>query len=87
VIILRFKVAIVGGAGYVGSSLARYFVEDFDVKVLDRAPLLEDLEGKVDYARCDVREFEEVVAGIDDVDLVINTAIIQIPLINEQKRF
>ena len=83
---MKYRVAIIGGAGYVGSSLARYFVKDFDVKVLDRAPLPEDLGGKVGYARCDIREFEEVVAEIDDADLVMDTAIVQIPLINEQKR-
>ena len=83
---MKYRVAIIGGAGYVGSSLARYFVKDFDVKVLDRVPLPRDLEEKVGYARCDVREFEEVVAGINDADLVIHTAIVQIPLINEQKR-
>ena len=83
---MKYKVAVIGGAGYVGSSLARYFVKDFDVKVLDRAPLPGELEEKVDYARCDVREFEEVVAEISDADLVVDTAIVQIPLINEQKR-
>lgn len=86
VIVMKFKVAIFGGSGYVGSSLVRYFIKDFDVKVLDNAPLPVDLEGKVDYAKCDIREFDEVAAGVDGVDLVINTAIIQIPLINEQKR-
>jgi nucleoside-diphosphate-sugar epimerase len=83
---MKYRVAIIGGAGYIGSSLARYFAKDLDVKVLDRAPLPEDLEGKVSYARCDVREYEEIVAEIDDADLVMDTAIVQIPLINEQKR-
>jgi len=83
---MKYRVAIIGGAGYVGSSLARYFVKDFDVRVLDKVPLPENLEEKVGYTRCDVREFEEVIAGINDADLVINAAIVQIPLINEQKR-
>jgi nucleoside-diphosphate-sugar epimerase len=83
---VRFKVGIFGGCGYVGSSLVRYFLKDFDVKVLDKAPLPVDLKGKVDYAKCDIRNGEEVAVGIDGVDLVINSAIIQIPLINEQKK-
>lgn len=83
---MKYSVAIIGGAGFVGSSLVRYFMKDFDVKVLDKAPLLGDIEGKVDYAKCDVRKFKEVFEGIRDMDLVINTAIIQIPLINEKKR-
>ncbi len=86
VIVLKFKVAIFGGSGYVGSSLASYFLKEYDVKVLDKSPLPKDLEGEVDYSNCDIRDFEKVVEGIDGVDLVINTAIVQIPLINEQKR-
>lgn len=86
VIVMRFKVAIFGGSGYVGSSLARYFLKDFDVRVLDKIPSPVDLEGEVDYVNCDIREFDEVAAGVDGADLVINTAIVQIPLINEQKR-
>jgi len=40
----------------------------------------------VEYIQCDIRRLEEVEKSLKDVDLVIHTAIIQIPLINEQKR-
>jgi nucleoside-diphosphate-sugar epimerase len=86
VISFKKKVAIIGGSGYIGSSLARYFSKDFDVRVVDNHSLPDNLKGKVDYYCCDVRDFGDVVSGLDDVDLVINTAIVQIPLINEQKR-
>lgn len=82
---VKQKVAIIGGSGYVGSSLAKHFLKDFDVKVMDKKALPAGLEGKVEYVNCDVRDFEAVANGIADVDLVINTAIIQIPLINEEK--
>lgn len=84
---MKYKIAIVGGAGFVGSSLAKYFVNDFDVKVLDMVPVSSNLEDKVDYAKCDIRKFDEVRNGINDADLIINTAIVQIPLINERKQF
>lgn len=83
---MKFQVGIIGGSGYVGSSLARFVSRDFNVRVLDKAPLPKDLEGKVKYTEVDIRDFDEIVAGLADLDLVIHTAIIQIPLLNEQKR-
>lgn len=83
---LNYKIAIVGGSGYIGSSLARYLLKEFDVRVVDKATLPLDLENQVEYCYCDVRDFDNVVAGIEGVDLIIHTAIIQIPLINEQKK-
>jgi UDP-glucose 4-epimerase len=56
------------------------------VKVLDLKEPPESVRGKVDYAFCDVRDYEQVREGLRGVDLVIHTAIIQIPLINEQKK-
>lgn len=81
---MTYKIGIVGGSGFVGYSLARYLSANFAVKVLDvKQP--RDLKG-IEYAFCDVRSIEEVRRGLSDVDLVIHTAIVQIPLINEQKR-
>ncbi|MFQ5712353.1 MAG: NAD-dependent epimerase/dehydratase family protein [Candidatus Geothermarchaeales archaeon] len=80
------KIGIVGGAGYIGSSLARHLSKAFRVKILDMRTPPSDLEGKVDYEICDVREFQDVEGCLKDVSLVINSAIIQIPLINEERR-
>ena len=82
----RHNVAIVGGAGFVGSALAKHFSERFGVKVLDKGPLPKELEGKVEYQRCDIRKYGEIKQGLKDMGLVIHTAIVQIPLINEAKR-
>ena len=77
---------ITGGAGYVGSSLARHLVKSFDVKLLDvRAPE-QKLQGNTSFQLCDVRNYEEVKDALENVDLVIHTSIVQIPLITEQKR-
>jgi nucleoside-diphosphate-sugar epimerase len=83
--ILRYKIAIVGGAGFVGKSIARHLVEKFEVKVLDIKPLPKDLKGLVTHVNCDIRNYHEIANGLDNTDLVIHTAIVQIPLINENK--
>ena len=82
---MKPKVAIVGGAGFIGKSLAEHLSKTFQVKILDVREAPEPLRKIVDYARCDVTNYQEVVNGLGDVDLVIHTVIVQIPLINEQK--
>jgi len=79
---LKHKIGIVGGAGFIGESLARHLSKKFQVKILDVRTVLEDLFAST---HCDVRNYQEVVDGLDDVDLAIHTAIVQIPLINERK--
>lgn len=81
----EWKVGIVGGSGFVGSALVRHLSASFAVKVID---VLEprDLCG-VSYERCDIRGYEQVRDAVEGLDLVIHTAIIQIPQINERKRF
>jgi nucleoside-diphosphate-sugar epimerase len=83
---LKRKIAIVGGAGFIGKSIARHLSRQFEVKILDTQKLPKDLEGLVGYSHCDVRNYHEVAEGLDDVNLAIHTAIVQIPLINEQKK-
>jgi len=78
------KICIIGGSGYIGSSLAKYLSSSFKVKIIDMKKPSE--LGIFDYAFCDIREREAIEKEIRDVDLVIHAAIVQIPLINEQKR-
>jgi len=82
----RFRIAIIGGSGFVGSSLARHLRDSFTIRVLDKNPIPRDLEGSVDFRGCDIRKYDDVERGIRDVDIVIHMAIIQIPLINGEKR-
>jgi len=82
----KSAVAIVGGSGFIGSSLARHFSGSFEIRVLDNKPLPKDLEGKIDFQHCDILNYDEVEKGLRDVEVVIHTAIVQIPLINEKKR-
>jgi nucleoside-diphosphate-sugar epimerase len=80
------KIGIVGGSGFIGLTLARHLSKSFRVKILDRKPMPRDLEDKLEYEQCDVQKYSEVKRGLKDVELVIHAAIVQIPLINEEKR-
>jgi nucleoside-diphosphate-sugar epimerase len=82
----KWVVGITGGSGYIGSSLARHFAKAFDVKLLDVRPPNHKLEGHAIFEMCDVRDYEDVKKSLEAVDLVIHAAIVQIPLINRQKR-
>lgn len=81
-----YEIGIFGGSGFIGSSLARYLSDSFKVKVLDRNPVPDHIEGMVHFESCDIRKYDDVRKGVRDVELVIHTAIVQIPLINEMKR-
>lgn len=82
---MKYKIGITGGSGFIGSSLARHLSDEFKVKILDirRPP---KINGNIEYIDCDVTCFKDVKEGLSDVNLVIHTAIVQIPLINEQKK-
>jgi len=80
------KIGIVGGAGFIGSALASYLSRSFRIKILDIKLMLRDREGSIEYEECDVRRYSDVKRGLKDVELVIHTAVVQIPLINEAKR-
>lgn len=82
---MRPTIAIVGGGGFVGKKLAKHLAAKFQLKILDVKPPLEDLKEIATHAYCDVSNYREIKSGLNDVDLVIHTAIVQIPLINENK--
>ena len=45
-----------------------------------------EINERINYVFCDIRRYDNVKKGLKDVDLVIHTAIVQIPLINNEKR-
>jgi nucleoside-diphosphate-sugar epimerase len=77
------SVAIVGGSGFVGSSLANYLSNSFEVTVLDRMqpPRLETR-----FISCDIRDKQALGRKLEGFNLVVNAAIVQVPEINEKKR-
>ena len=81
----EYKIGIVGGSGFIGFSLAKHLSSFLRVKILDVKEPKNKLKN-LTFELCDIRNFEQVKKALNDVDLVIHTAIIQIPLINENKR-
>ena len=79
------RVGIFGGAGYIGSSIANFLKKGFAVVILDVKESPSGIEN-VEFRKCDIRKFDEVCNSVSDLDVVISTAIIQIPAINDQKR-
>ena len=82
----RWLVGITGGSGFIGSSLAKHLARSFDVRLLDVRPPSRKFGDGVSFQMCDIRNFDEMKKSLEDVDLVVHAAIVQIPLINEQKR-
>jgi nucleoside-diphosphate-sugar epimerase len=81
----KYSIAVVGGTGYIGSSLTRNLSKKYDVVVVDVREPTEKIIGSK-FKQCDIRKYDEVIKAIGDCDLVVHTAIVQIPLINENKK-
>ena len=81
----RQVIGITGGSGYIGSNLAKRFSQDFDVKLLDLVPPKIELPTSVSFEKCDITDYVSVEEQLRDVDLVVHTAIIQIPRILQEK--
>jgi nucleoside-diphosphate-sugar epimerase len=79
-------IGIVGGSGFVGSSLAKHLSSNFRIKIFDKKPVFEGLGDGITFQQCDIRDYNDVKEKIRDVDLVIHTAIVQVPQINEQRK-
>ena len=79
------RIGIIGGSGYIGSSLAKTLRGDFSVKIIDVNPPKDNLEN-IAFVECDITEYEDLEKAVSDVDVIIHSAIIQIPLINKKKR-
>jgi nucleoside-diphosphate-sugar epimerase len=74
---------MVGGSGFVGSSIAAHLANQFDVVILDRVPP-KGFTGQ--FRECDIREKASLINSLEGFELVVNTAIIQVPEINEKRR-
>jgi UDP-glucose 4-epimerase len=83
---VKNNIAVVGGAGFVGKTLAKHFAKNFNVTIVDVQPCPEELGSSVSYVQCDIRDYQQVAKGLKGAEIVIHTAIVQIPLINEKKQ-
>ena len=82
---MRPRIAVLGGAGFIGGCLARHLSRKFRVRILDVRRPPRALQCSIAYTHCDVTDSREVKDGLDDADVAIHAVIVQIPLINERK--
>ena len=81
---MAVDVVIFGGSGFIGSSLAAHLsARGYGVRVADlsspsRPPV------NVEFRRCDIRDGYSVSECLAGASVAVNTAIIQIPRINEE---
>ena len=73
---------VVGGAGFVGSHIARRLSRTFDVTVVD----VKEPPAGLKWVRCDVRDRNALARALRGADVVVYSAIVQIPAINENPR-
>jgi nucleoside-diphosphate-sugar epimerase len=78
------RIAIVGGSGYVGSAIASRLAQGFKTLIVDQRP--PSVDAKIEFRQCDIRDPDSVRKCLEDTDLVIHTAIVQIPEINSEKK-
>ncbi|MCS7142698.1 MAG: NAD(P)-dependent oxidoreductase [Aigarchaeota archaeon] len=81
----RNRVTIFGGSGFIGSAVSKRLIEEgFHVRVAD---LSYPKPGHFsEFISCDIRDHRAVQRAAEDSDVVINTAIIQIPRISQDPK-
>jgi len=79
------RIGIIGGSGYIGTNLARSLSDQFNVRVIDLRPP-KGIPESVEFISCDITKYKDLSTAVEDLDILIHSAIIQIPLINEKKR-
>lgn len=83
---MAYDVAIIG-AGFVGSSLADYLNDRYSVTTFDvnpTPPLLQTVKN-VEHRVCDITDYQEIKRKIGEPRVIVHTAIVQIPAINEMR--
>lgn len=78
---------VTGGSGFCGAEIVKLLLkEGHKVRVLDIDSLPEDLEGKAEFIRADIRDREKVLKALENVDRVIHT-VAKVPISKAGKEF
>jgi nucleoside-diphosphate-sugar epimerase len=81
-----YDVAIIG-AGFIGSTLAKHLSSQYDVITFDitpNPPLLKHTK-TIEHRVCDITNYNMIREKIGQPKVVVHTAIVQIPAINQMK--
>lgn len=70
------KIAVTGGAGFIGSHLAEELLENHDVKVLDNfsSGKRENIPEKAELVETDIKDKEECIEASENIDAVFHFA-------------
>ena len=79
-------IAVTGGCGFIGQTLAKHLRVKFNVRVIDRAGMPAQTDDRIQLVNCDMRDYMKIREALADADLVIHTAIVQIPQIKDERR-
>lgn len=79
-------ISVTGGSGFVGSSIAKHLAKkEFRVRIIDIKEPKFDFSN-IEFVKCDIRNSNSVEKAIADSDVIIHSAVVQIPDINENKQ-
>lgn len=73
------KIAVTGGAGFIGSNIVRALCDENDVTVIDnmstgRRENLRGLEGRIRFVKCDINDIKMLKREFESVDYVLHQA-------------
>jgi nucleoside-diphosphate-sugar epimerase len=80
------KVLVTGASGHIGSAVAREFLKhDYEVRVVDKNPLPEDLRGRVEMVYAQITDRLAMLKAVEGCDKIAHLAAIPNPIRSEDQ--